>query len=88
MMDKQKKRVVQDSFKPFSIIPKGNGLSPQTNKGLKELDEQMNPRQAQPQPGYSNPPRPAQPNMIRLPDGRQITPEQYQQLQQFLNQRK
>jgi hypothetical protein len=78
----------EDSFKPFSIIPKGNGLSANTNRSLLELNQQLSP--AQPQPGtgtYSNPPKVNDPNTVRLPDGRVISTEDYQKLQDMLRSR-
>lgn len=64
------------------------GLSPQTQKQLLELQRQMNP---QPQPqvapigvgGVQKDPRAT----IQLPNGQFVTPEQYQMLLQKLRQR-
>jgi hypothetical protein len=52
------------------------------------LNQQLSP--AQPQPGtgtYSNPPKVNDPNTVRLPDGRVISTEDYQKLQDMLRSR-
>lgn len=76
-------------FIPF-VVAERRGLSPQTVKGLYELEQQMKPARVEPpvqyKGGMGTPRRPEA--TIRLPNGDWVTPQEYEQLQQLLQQRR
>ena len=77
---------MSDKFTPFAVVStKGNGLSAQTNAGLIKLNQQMQPQQ-QPQVNL-NQTMESTAGMVQLPNGKFVTKEQYQKLQQLLQNR-
>jgi hypothetical protein len=78
-------------FIPFVVAEKRNtGISPQTAKGLYELEQQMKPARVEPpvqyKGGMGTLRRPEA--TIRLPNGDWVTPQEYEQLLQLLQQRR
>ena len=75
-------------FIPFVVAEKG--ISPQTAKGLYELEQQIQPQQPTPPvqyPGGMGTQR-RQGATIKLPNGEWVTPQEYEALQRMLQQRR
>lgn len=76
-----------DTFKPYSFIKTAaNGISARTQAQLNQLVRDMNPQQPKPQVNQQT--MQSTQGMIQLPNGSFVTPEQYQQLLQKLQQRR
>ena len=77
-------------FIPFVVAERrNNGLSPQTVKGLYELEQSMKPARIPPvqyKGGMGTLRRPEA--TIQLPNGDWVTPQEYEQLQRLLQQRR
>ena len=83
-------------FIPYSITSmknlinsaRGNGLSAQTNAGLKQLDTELAGPQQAPQPQQPNYKLdPSTQGLVQLPNGQWVTPQAAQQLEQVLRNR-
>ena len=79
----------EDTFKPYSFIKTAaNGISSRTQGQINQLNREMQPQQQQPATPLTPQTMQSTQGMIQLPNGRFVTPEQYQQLMQKLQQRR